>query len=521
MEARRKAELQPQLELADTTLIDSEIRYRKLFETAEDGILILDGPAGLITDVNPSLIVLLGYSREELIGKKLWDIGPCKNVEAARTAFLGLKDKGYVHYDDLLLEAKTGRRVSVEFVSNVYGLNGSTVIQCNVRDITALKVAEQSDERVRQSQKMEALGQLAGGVAHDFNNVLGVILGYCELLEDRLTPEDSARKMIEQIHSAGNHAAILTRQLLAFSRRQVLRPVLLDLNELVIGTEPMLRRLIGDDVTISKVLCPDLGTVKADSTQIEQILMNLAVNARDAMPGGGKIELTTANVVLDQDALQVDFKPGAYVMLAVSDNGIGMDSGTKERIFEPFFTTKTSNKGTGLGLSMVYGIVKQSSGYIYAYSEPGLGTTFKIYLPCISAGVSLSSLEELSSVLGGRETILLVEDNDLLREMTRTVLEGLGYTVLDSGRPLEATCIAKSFVGKIDLLLTDLVMPEVNGNVLAQTLSVLRPEMKVLLTSGYARIEPLDHKVDWAFLEKPFSRNMLAKRLRQLLDTSN
>ena len=308
MEARRKAELQPQLELADTTLIDSEIRYRKLFETAEDGILILDGPAGLITDVNPSLIVLLGYSREELIGKKLWDIGPCKNVEAARTAFLGLKDKGYVHYDDLLLEAKTGRRVSVEFVSNVYGLNGSTVIQCNVRDITALKVAEQSDERVRQSQKMEAvgqltggiahdfnLGQLAGGVAHDFNNVLGVILGYCELLEDRLTPEDSARKMIEQIHSAGNHAAILTRQLLAFSRRQVLRPVLLDLNELVIGTEPMLRRLIGDDVTISKVLCPDLGTVKADSTQIEQILMNLAVNARDAMPGGGKIELTTSS----------------------------------------------------------------------------------------------------------------------------------------------------------------------------------------------------------------------------------
>lgn len=521
MEARRKVDLPPRMEVAGTTVRESEIRYRKLFETAQEGILILDGPAGLITDVNPSFISLLGYSREELIGKTLWDIGPCKNIEASRTAFLELKDKGYVHYDDLPLEAKSGRRVNVEFVSNIYGVNGDTVIQCNVRDITAQKLAEQSDERLRQSQKMEALGELAGGVAHDFNNLLGVILGYCELLEDRIVPGDPTRKMIEQIHSAGNHAATLTRQLLAFSRRQVLRPAVLDLNILVTGMEPMLRRLIGDDVAISTVLCPDLGRVKADPSQVEQILMNLAVNARDAMPGGGKIDLITANVVLDHDALQVDFKPGAYVMLAVSDNGIGMDGETKERIFEPFFTTKTANKGTGLGLSMVYGIVKQSSGYIYAYSEPGIGTTFKIYLPCVSGGVPTSSHEEAPSARGGQETILLVEDNDLLREMTRAILEGLGYTVLDSGHPFEATCIAESFTGKIDLLLTDLVMPEVNGNVLAKTLSVLRPEMKVLLTSGYARIEPVDPKLGWAFLEKPFSRNTLAKRLRQLLEPSN
>jgi two-component system, cell cycle sensor histidine kinase and response regulator CckA len=521
MEARRKVDLPPSLELAETSVSDPEIRFRSLFETAQDGILILDGPAGLITDVNPSLIALLGYSREELIGKTLWDIGPCKNIEASRAAFLELKDKGYVHYDDLPLEAKSGHRVSVEFVSNVYGVNGGAVIQCNVRDITAQKLAERTDEHVRQSQKMEALGQLAGGVAHDFNNLLGVILGYCELLEDRIAPEDSTRKMIEQIHIAGNHATTLTRQLLAFSRRQVLRPVVLDLNALVTGMEPMLRRLIGDDVVISTVLSPELGLVKADPSQIEQILMNLAVNARDAMPDGGKIELITANAALDHDALQVDFKPGSYVMLAVSDDGIGMDGETKERIFEPFFTTKMPSKGTGLGLSMVYGIVKQSSGYIYAYSEPGRGTTFKVYLPSVPGGVLTSSHEGMSSARGGKETILLVEDNDLLREMTRVILEGLGYTVLDSGHPFEATRIAESYAGKIDLLLTDLVMPEVRGNVLAKTLSALRPEMKVLLTSGYVGVEQLDIKLGCAFLEKPFSRDMLAKRIRQLLDPAN
>lgn len=521
MEAHRRRDLASEHKLRDTALRDSEIRYRRLFEAAQDGILILDGRSGFITDVNPFLVNLLEYSREELIGKTLWDIGPCRNIDASKTAFRELRDKGYVRYDDLPLEAKSGLRINVEFVSNVYGVNGTSVIQCNIRDITAQKRTEQSEEQVRQSHKMEAIGQLAGGVAHDFNNLLGVILGYCELLEDRIAPGDSSRRMIEQIHSAGTHAAALTRQLLAFSRRQMLRPVSLDLNGLVKGMETMLRRLIGDNFEISTVLRPNLGCVKADPTQIEQILMNLAVNARDAMPSGGTINIETANVKLDNNAHQPEVKPGSYVMLAVTDTGIGMDGETQGRIFEPFFTTKGPNKGTGLGLATVYGIVKQSSGYIYAYSEPGRGTTFKIYLPRIPGEAAIRQ-DEMLPVRGGQETVLLVEDNDLLREMTRVILEGLGYVVLDSGRPLEATRIAERHEGVIALLLTDLVLPEVDGQVLAKTLSALRPEMKVLFTSGYTGdtcFEQGGLAPGCSFLEKPFTRDALAKEIRALLDS--
>jgi PAS domain S-box-containing protein len=270
------------------TLCASEVRYRRLFEAAQDGILILDGHSGLITDVNPFLVDLLDYSREEFIGKTLWDIGPFRNVEASKAAFRELQQNGCVRYDNLPLEARTGRRVNVEFVSNVYKENGTSVIQCNIRDITARRHTEQVDERFRQSQKMEAVGQLAGGIAHDFNNLLGVILGYCELLEERISPDDSKRRMVEQIHEAGTRAAALTRQLLAFSRRQVLRPRVLDLNRLVSGMETLLRRLIGERIEIATSLFPDLGHVKADPSQMEQVLMNLAVNARDAMPVGAR-----------------------------------------------------------------------------------------------------------------------------------------------------------------------------------------------------------------------------------------
>jgi signal transduction histidine kinase len=255
-------------------------------------------------------------------------------------------------YENLPLEAKSGRRVNVEFVSNVYGVDGKRIIQCNIRDITARKHAEQVDERLRQSQKMEAVGQLAGGIAHDFNNLLGVIMGYCDLLEEQIAADDSKRRMVEHIHHAGTRAAALTQQLLAFSRRQVLRPLVLDLNRLVTGMETMLRRLIGEHIEITTSLLPDLGRVKADPTQIEQTLMNLAVNARDAMPGGGTITIETTNVELDDSHARehAEIKPGAYVMLAMSDTGVGIDSGTLAHIFEPFFTTKQLGKGTGLEL---------------------------------------------------------------------------------------------------------------------------------------------------------------------------
>ncbi len=509
---------------SEQALSASEARYRRLFETAQDGILILDGNSGLIADVNPFLVDLLDYPREDFIGRTLWDIGPFRNIEASKEAFRELQDKEYIRYENLPLEAKSGRRVNVEFVSNVYGVEGKRVIQCNIRDITARKRAEQEGERLRQSQKMEAVGQLAGGIAHDFNNLLGVIMGYCELLEERIAPDDATRRMVAQIRNAGTRGAALTRQLLAFSRRQVLRPLVLDLNGLVIGMEAMLRRLIGEHIEIATSLLPDLGRVRADPSQIEQILMNLAVNARDAMPNGGTITIETTNVALDdsQARQHPEVKPGSYVMLSMSDTGVGMDSETQARIFEPFFTTKQVGKGTGLGLSTVYGIVKQSSGYIYAYSELGRGTTFKVYLPCVAAEAEIPAREETLPIRGGQETILLVEDNAPLRELAREMLEKLGYAVLDAGRPSEAILTARQHEGPIALLITDMVMPEVNGRVLAKTLRAIRPEMKVLYTSGYADetiVEEYELEAGCPLLEKPFTRDALATRVRELLDS--
>jgi two-component system, cell cycle sensor histidine kinase and response regulator CckA len=509
---------------ADEAINTSEVRYRRLFEAAQDGILILDAHSGLITDVNPFLVALLDYSREEFVGKTLWDIGPFRNIEASKTAFHELQDKEYIRYENLPLETKSGRRINVEFVSNVYGVNGTRVIQCNIRDITARKRAEQVDERLRQSQKMEAVGQLAGGIAHDFNNLLGVILGYCQLLEERMAQDDSKRRMVEQIHEAGTRAAALTRQLLAFSRRQVLRLRVLDLNRLVSGMETMLRRLLGEQIEIASSLLPDLGHVKADPSQMEQIVMNLAVNARDAMPGGGTISFETTNVELDASHVRQhpEIKPGTYVMLSVSDTGIGMRPETKDRIFEPFFTTKERGKGTGLGLSTVYGIVKQSAGYVYANSEPDKGTTFRVYLPLVREEAEIVGRDESAPTRGGPERVLLVEHNALQRELTREMLKGLGYSVLESGRPFEAISIAEGHQGPIALLITDVMMPEANGRVLAKTILATRPEMKVLYTSGYtgdACVEQGELEHGWPLLEKPFSQAALGKRIREVLDS--
>jgi len=508
---------------AKDALSASEARYRRLFETAQDGILILEAHSGLIIDVNPFMTTLLDLPREEFIGKALWDIGPFRNVEASKAAFHELLDKEYIRYENLPLETGTGRLVNVEFVSNVYGVNGKSVIQCNIRDISARKRTEQVTERLRQSQKMEAIGQLAGGVAHDFNNLLGVAIGYCELLEERLAADDPKRRMVERIHNAGTRAVALTRQLLVFSRGQVLQPVALDLNLLVIGIETMLRRLIGEDIEIATSLLPGLGCVKADPIQIEQVLINLAVNARDAMPHGGTITIETTNVELvANDCPSVEIKPGSYVMVALRDTGIGMDIETQTHMFEPFFSTKQLGKGTGLGLSTVYGIVKQSAGYIWVDSEPGEGTTFKVYLPCVKAEATILGQEEKLPIHGGPETILLVEDDAPLRELIREMLEELGYAVLDSGRPSDAIRMAQQHEGSIALLVTDVLMPEVNGPALAKTLRALRPAMRVLFTSGYTDnsiVGQCELEAGCRLLEKPFTRNGLAKRVRELLDS--
>jgi PAS domain S-box-containing protein len=504
--------------------MDSETRYRQLFEAAQDGILILDAQTAVITDVNPFLARLLRYSHAELLGKALWEIGLCKDVEAAKNRFCELVEKHYIRYEDLPLKTRDGLEISVEFVSNVYRVKGEKFIQCNVRDIRPRRDAEQSDQRLRQAHKMEAVGQLAGGLAHDFNNLLGVILGYCEILEEQTVLPAPTRKMISEIHSAGTSARNLTQRLLAFSRRQMLQPVVLDLNRTVNQMQTMLGRLIGDDIELVSVLGRDLGTIKADPSQVEQVLMNLVINARDAIPEGGKIAIETANVEIDEtQARQYPFTPaGRYIRLIVSDTGTGMDLETQSHIFEPFFSTKAAGRGTGLGLSTVFGIVKQSGGAIAVSSQPGDGTTFKVDFPRCDEAPVAPQPGPATAISGGTETILLVDDAAPLRRLTRRLLEDCGYKVLDSGDPAEALRMASEYPGPLPLMITDLFMPGFSGSVLAERLAPFRPETKVLYASGYNDDSIVQLGVrgqDYAFLEKPFTRDDLLRKVRELLDS--
>ena len=382
-----------------------------------------------------------------------------------------------------------------------------------------------SEEQLRQSQKLEAVGQLAGGIAHDFNNLLTVINGNSELLLRGLRDEKQSER-VQEIRKAGERAAQLTRQLLAFSRKQVLQPVVLNLNSIIPDTDKMLRRLIGADVDFLTSLEPELWPVKADPGQIEQVLMNLAINARDAMPQGGKLTIQTANVYLDESYAHghaAAVSPGPYVMLAVSDTGHGMDAETRSRIFEPFFTTKEKGKGTGLGLSTVYGIVKQSGGNIWVYSEVGRGTTFKIYLPSVAEASEQRAPEAAprEGVPQGSETVLLVEDEEVVRRLARDILELNGYRVLEAADCREALSLCESHEGPIHLLLTDVVMPQMNGRELSECALALRPAMRVLYMSGYTDDSIVHHGVldaGVAFLEKPFTPDAVARKVREVLD---
>jgi len=382
-----------------------------------------------------------------------------------------------------------------------------------------------TQDQLTQARKMEAVGRLAGGIAHDFNNLLTVMIGRSQLLLRRLEAQDPVRPDIELMEQTADRAADLTRQLLAFSRKQVLQPVLLDLNAVVTNLAEMLRRLIGEDIHLVTALDPTLGLVNADPSQIEQIIMNLAANARDAMAGFGRLTVETANAQLDAAYARhhVDVRPGPHVMLAVSDTGVGMTMETQANIFEPFFTTKAPGNGTGLGLSTVYGIVKQSGGHIWLYSEPGRGTTFKIYLPRVEGAVASSAARALlPDPARGHETILLVEDELEVRELARDVLEAQGYTVLEAPDALAALRICEARFGPIDLVLTDVVMPRMSGRELATQLATLRPAMPVVYMSGYTDTAIVHHGVlepGTTFLQKPFTPDALVRKIRQALDS--
>jgi PAS domain S-box-containing protein len=505
----------------ENKLKESEERFKALHNASFGGITIHD--KGLILECNQGLAEISGYSVEELIGMD----GLLLIAPSARELVLHNIASGYEKAYEAVGIRKNGEEYPLRLEARKVPYKGKIVRTVEFRDITENKRYEAEQERMQkqleQAQKMESVGRLAGGIAHDFNNMLGVILGYSEMLLDLTEAGHPMHSGLKGIQQAAVRSADLTRQLLAFARKQTVAPKVLDLNETVEGMLKMLRRLIGEDIDLAWMPGEELGPVKIDPSQIDQILANLCVNARDAIGDTGKVTIKTDNVVFDAlyCAEHHGTLPGDFVLLAVSDDGCGMEHEILSHLFEPFFTTKEMGKGTGLGLSMVYGIVKQNNGFINVYSEPGLGTTFKIYLPRYnSQSEGKAKIEAVVPVGTGLETILLVEDEPMILEMTVVMLQRLGYTILPAATPGEALQLARRHANAIDLLMTDVVMPEMNGRDLAKSLQSLYPELKCLFMSGYtanviAHHGVLDEGVN--FLQKPFSQKDLAAKIRQTL----
>jgi two-component system, cell cycle sensor histidine kinase and response regulator CckA len=500
---------------AKELLKDKDKKFRLLFEDHPQAMWVMDPETNRLLEANGAASRLYGFTPEEFRGKTLADLAAAPDTDVP--ALPNSEADGVVtwrHRD------RNGRVIDVEAATHDIQYGGRRAVLAVLLDITGRRHLE---EQLRQAQKMEAVGMLAGGVAHDFNNLLTIITGYSQLILNNIDEDDVNRHSVEQIMKAGERAAALTKQLLAFSRRQVLQPKVLDLNKVVGGLGTMLRRLIGEDIELSLVLPGDLGRVSADPGQIEQVIMNLAVNARDAMPKGGVLTIETANVELDRHyaGRHIAVKPGRYILLAVSDTGAGMDAATQARLFEPFFTTKASGKGTGLGLSTVFGIVKQSGGSVEVYSEPGRGTSVKVYLPRIDQAATIDDAASAREATRGTETILLVEDDEMVRTLVRETLHRAGYKILDAPGPLEAKKMSEQFKPPIQLMITDVVMPKISGRDLAEQLSKRRPEMKVLYMSGYTDNAVLNSGIlekEVSFIQKPFTPAALMEKVRDVLE---
>src|SRR5213593_87653 len=517
----REAKSRRERRRAEEALRESEKRLQAILDNSP-AISCLKDTEGRYLYVNPQFGKLTSLAPEQILGKTDDEIFPPEQAAAFRANDLKVLQAGVALEFEEVAGHQDELHTSIVAKFPLRNTEGTVYAICGIAtDITQRKSLE---AQLRQAQKMEAIGRLAGGIAHDFNNLLTVIIGFSELMLLSLPVEHPHCATFEQIRQAGEKASRLTRQLLAFSRQQVLQPKVLDLNAVVANIDTMLQRVIGEDIDLLTILSPGLASVKADPGQIEQILMNLVVNARDAMPAGGRLTIETADVVLDTDYARthVAVNPGRYVMLAVSDNGCGMDAETQTRIFEPFFTTKEPGKGTGLGLSTVYGIVKQSGGNIGVYSEPGRGTTFRIYLPRIEAAAEPVEPGKAREQLPcGSETVLLVEDEEVVRGLARQILASHGYTVLAAPSGADALELAASHAGPIHLLVTDVVLPGISGRELAARFQSVRPGLQVLYTSGYTDEAVVHHGVldaGIAFLQKPFTSGALARKVRKTLD---
>ena len=498
----------------------AEEAFQSVVFHAPMGIFIIQ--EGKFMKVNPGFSTLSGYPAEEIFGQDSLSLVPPETREFVREkAVQQLKGTDLSPYEFQFITKSGETRWVMETVAPAE-YEGKRAVLGYFMDITARKKLE---AQFLQAQKMEAVGRLAGGVAHDFNNMLGIIMGHAEIVLMGLRPADPLYSHLEGIRKAGERSAALTRQLLAFSRKQIMQPQVINLNGLVTDLENMLCRLMGADVELATVFDQAPTAVKADPGQVEQIILNLAVNARDAMPLGGKLTIETKNVYLDETYCQAHpyVTPGPHVMLAMSDNGLGMDANTKAHLFEPFYTTKAPDKGTGLGLSTVYGIVKQSGGSIEVYSELGYGTTIQIFLPRIEEPAASTEPAILAGSLQGSETILVVEDEAMLRPLIIDVLKGYGYKTLEASHGDGALRLCEQHQGPIHLMLTDVVMPRMSGRELAEKLAPLHPEMKVLFMSGYNENAIVHHGVldkGIGFIQKPFSPDNLARKVREVLDVS-